>query len=186
MPGHLNRFTGNDRGICSHIGNETHRTHAINWHTFIQVLGNAHGGLGSKTQLACCRLLKRTGDERRKRPAFSAFGLNRLHPPFRSASHVTSQTDDLLSWSPGFGILLFDFFIEFKARHFCGCQSRFHVFRVELPVIDPDQFRCNAIVLSQPTVLFPHRPAVGISTVSFFRRFGQPLEPLRGFRRGIG
>ena len=55
-------------GVGTHVGDQTNRAAIANAQTFVKLLGNGHGPLGSKPQLASGFLLHGTGRERSGRP----------------------------------------------------------------------------------------------------------------------
>ena len=59
------RLIGNTQRVGSHIGDQTHRSQAVDLHTFIQLLGHLHGPLGLIAQTAGSILLERGGDKGR-------------------------------------------------------------------------------------------------------------------------
>ena len=62
----MNGFFGNANRIGTDIRNQT-RTHAVDLHTFIQLLGQHHRFLGCKAKLSGCVLLQNAGSKRRRR-----------------------------------------------------------------------------------------------------------------------
>ena len=62
-------FLGHDYRVGSHIGDQTGGDANADIHTFVKLLGDAHGVAGGKFQQVIGRLLQCTGRERRWRIA---------------------------------------------------------------------------------------------------------------------
>ena len=66
ISGSSHRLVGKTQRVGTHIGNQTRGTFTGHVHTFIQLLGNRHGLLGCKAQLAGCLLLQGGSGKRRR------------------------------------------------------------------------------------------------------------------------